>query len=331
MSNREQQAAENAKTIESELQSLASVCNDSNFDVFWGKVKSVSGLFKTLKPLRQEDRDRLWAEFDVLCEDVKRRQAKVNEQAKGNADFIDGAIQSLASGHWAGMTQRDYRSFWAHAREISQIFKTTRPLRREDRERLWQRFHGICEETKERQRSENDNRRIRSKIHRDSILDDVERARPCSLFGFLPPDVAEMKALGHALKEAGQLLSKHKDEMLGEHKQECFERIQEVRSAQDAWWEELKGHRAQQHQDFQARVRANLEKNYEQLRRARDALSRARARADDLRDQISSAWSDGFRDRASGWLDEEEGRIRDIEAHIERIEGWIRENEVKLR
>jgi hypothetical protein len=119
--------------------------------------------------------------------------------------------------------------------------------------------------------------------------------------------------------------------MFGEHKKECFDRIQEVRRVQDAWWELLKGHRAQRHEDHQGRVRANLEKNYEQHRRATDALSRARAHADELRDQIASAWSDDFRERALGWLSEEEARISDIEAHVQRIEDWIRENEQKLR
>jgi len=56
-----------------------------------------------------------------------------------------------------------------------------------------------------------------------------------------------------------------------------------------------------------------------------------RNHADDLRDKISSAWNDDFRDRAYGWLSETEDKIRDIEDSIQRIEDWIREDEEKLR
>ncbi len=325
---------ENARAIEAELRSIASAYEDGQFGTFWRQVKQVSDMFKTLKPIRREDRERLWKELGTLCDNAKDQQAKLDDQSKANAHSLEGEIQSLASQHWSGImcTQRDYGAFWAHAKEVSQMFKTLKPIRREERERLWQKFSAACEETRDRQNSENEGRRFKSEQHRSDILAEAERARPCDLpLPGLGIDVQEMKALGQVLREAGQLLSKYKHEMFGEHKQECFDRIQEVRRAHDVWWDLIKGQRVQQHQDYQARVRANLEKNYEQHRRATDALSRARAHADDLRDQIASAWSDDFRERASGWLAEQEEKIADIEAHIQRIEGWISENEQKLR
>lgn len=49
-----------------------------------------------------------------------------------------------------------------------------------------------------------------------------------------------------------------------------------------------------------------------------------------LRDDYSSARSDGFRDRCGQWIDEEEDRIRDIESSIDRIGGWLQEERGKL-
>lgn len=253
-----------------------------------------------------------------------------DEEARANPKAIESAIQSLAAGHWDSF-KRQYKEFWAHARQVSDMFKTLKPLRPEDRERLWEKFSSVCEEVKIKQHSEHDNRKFKSEQHRSDILREVESARPCSLFGLDPPDVEEMKALGRLLRNAGSMLSKSKEEMFGEHKQECFERIQEIRRIHEAWWAELKHHRSNRQEEFQLRVRANLEKNRERHRKATDALRRMRSHADDLRDKIGSAWNDDFRDRAHVWLSETEDKIRDIEESIQRIEDWIREDEEKLR
>lgn len=153
----------------------------------------------------------------------------------------------------------------------------------------------------------------------------------CSLFGLDPPDVQEMKVLGRMLRNASSMLSKYKEEMFGEHKQECFDRIQEIRRIHDAWWDELKRHRSRKQEEFQQRVIYNLEKNYERHRKATEALRRMRNHADDLRVKIRTAWNDDFRDRAYVWLSETEDKIRYIEDSIQRIEDWIREDEEKLR
>lgn len=253
-----------------------------------------------------------------------------DRESQKNAEAIESAIQSLDNGHW-NLFVRQYKEFWAHAREISGMFKNLKPLRREDRERLWAEFQSICDDVKRRQNEESENRQFKSAQHRNDILREAEHARPCSLFGFMPPDVQEMKALGGVLRNASKMLSEYKHEMFGEHKQECFALIQEIREIHDIWWEELKRHRSRRQEEFQERVRANLEKNYERLRKAADALEHQRSHVNDLHDQISSAWSDDFRDRAYGWLSEAEDKIRDIESSISQIEDWIHEDEDKLR
>jgi len=253
-----------------------------------------------------------------------------DKESEDNASTIRTELGLLSSGHWDGPLRRDYRAFWAHVREISDMFKTLKPLRREDREMLWQRFGSLCEDAKSKQGSEIENRKFKSDQHRRYVLDEVEHSRPVSLFGFLSPDVEEMKGLGRLLRVAGQSLSRYKHEMFGEHKQECFEAIQEMQRVHDAWWEELRIYRDDRHQNFHARIRANLEKLHGMHSKATEALGRARAHADDLRDQIDSARTDKFRDLASGWLSEEESRNSDIEAHTARIEGWIDEEEDKL-
>lgn len=254
----------------------------------------------------------------------------LGEKAHQNAIALGREIDELSSGHW-DMFKRDYRSFWAHAKRISQLFRESKPLKKEERENLWSRFSAICNELKQKQQSEHQGRVWKSEKLRDDILSVISSAEVNTLFGFDPPDIEEMKRLSEVLKRASHMLSDNKGEMLGGHKQECFNRIQEVRRSHDAWWADLKGHRDERRGEFQARVRANLEKNYERHRRATEALHSCQRSADDLRDKIASAWNDNWASDARGWLSDLEDKIRDIEGSIEQIEDWIKEDESKLR
>ena len=252
------------------------------------------------------------------------------EKADQNASTLEREIDELSNGHW-DMFSRDYRSFWAHAKRISQLFRELKPLRKEDREDLWSRFSSTCDETKKKQQSEHQDRVWKSERLRGDILSEISSAEVNTLFGFDPPDVEEMKRLSQILKRASQMLSDNKREMLGKHKQECFSRIQEVRRSHDAWWADLKRYRDRKHEDFQAKVRANLEKNYERYRKATEALRACERSADELRDKIATAWNDDWASDARGWLSDLEDKIRDIERFIDRIEDWIQEDEAKLR
>jgi hypothetical protein len=97
------------------------------------------------------------------------------EQAKSNADAMEQEIESLSSSHW-NLFERQYREFWAHAKEISGMFKTLKPLLKEDRERLWARFSHICEETKRKQEQVRETRRIQSRQKRELIEGKIKEA-----------------------------------------------------------------------------------------------------------------------------------------------------------
>jgi hypothetical protein len=220
-------------------------------------------------------------------------------------------------------------AIWGKAAEIQQGFKGIRYPTKEQREEAWERFNSLRDDASKQNQDENNKRRWRSESHRSAILHQISLARPAKLI-IDHPDVEEMKSLGQILHEAGQMLSKHKEEMLAEHKQECFETIQEMRKCHDAWWASLKGAQYEKHQERDAKTRENLAKNYERHRKATQALAHFRSCADKLRSQIASAYNDDWASKAEGWLSDFEDKIADIEQHIERIEEWIREDESKL-
>lgn len=223
-----------------------------------------------------------------------------------------------------------WKDIWAKAAEIQNGFKGIRCPTKAQRDEAWERFNSLRNEASKRHQDESNNRSWKSESHRSAILRQIGSARPTTLFGFAAPDVEEMKALGQVLREAGQMLSKYKGEMLGEHKQECFEAIQDMRHVHDAWWAELDKSRQRRRQEREAKIRNNLERNYERHRKATQALVHFRSRADELRFQIASAWNDSWASKAEGWLSELEDKISNIEHSIEQIEEWIREDEAKL-
>lgn len=222
-----------------------------------------------------------------------------------------------------------WKDIWAKAAEIQAGFKGMRYPTKAQRDEAWERFNSLRDEASRRNQDESNNRRWKSESHRSTILREIESARPRTLFGFDPPDIEDMKALGQVLREAGQMLSRYKGEMLGEHKQECFEAIQDMRQVHDAWWEELDRARYKKRQEREARIRNNLERNYERHRKATQALESCRSHADELRSQIASAWNDNWASKAEGWLSELEDKIADIERSIEQIEEWIREDKLR--
>jgi uncharacterized membrane protein len=251
--------------------------------------------------------------------------------ADSNASRISDEIDTLSRSHWrVPLVTRDYGDFWRHAKNIVQLFKSLKPIRKEDREELWERYSSLCDETKQTQDNEFQEKQCTSERHKRDILSEVSSAAVQDLFGFDPPDIEEMKSYSQKLKNARRMLSDYKLEMIGEHKQECFGEIQERQREHDAWWEGLRKHKSQKHEEFQARVRSNIEKNKEMLDKATAALESHRRAADNLRDKISDSHSDGWISKAEGWLSDLEDKINDIEESIIRIQNWIKEGEDKL-
>jgi hypothetical protein len=166
----------------------------------------------------------------------------------------------------------------------------------------------------------------------------------------------ELLACNEALREAWAEFNRRKADMLPGDKNQAFEGLQAARSQLDeAWrrWKEAKAslHEQRQreweqrqrirearqaeqyekHQQFVMRVERNIANLEAKLGKATDALERQEVHLADLREKYDTAWSEGFKERCSEWIDEAEERIQSIKEHIERLEGWIDEERGKLQ
>ena len=254
-----------------------------------------------------------------------------DEKANDNRNRIHDELCHLLGGHWKQpLIERDYSSFWSHVKEIHVLFKELKPIRREDREELWGRFTSICEEVKNKQHDNNQQRGWRSEDVKKDVMSDLHAAEVQDFFGFDSPDVDEMKRLSIVLRDAKRNLEDKKHEMLPRDRQECYDLFHEIHRAHDAWWEDLKRHRSERKEEYQQRLRSNIERNREKLQKANNALESCERNADSLRDKIADAYNDDWRTKAEGWLSELEEKIEDIKRSIEEIERWIDEDEDKL-
>jgi hypothetical protein len=85
-----EQCQVNARNLETEINHLQSDYSDPlgfwrQYDEFWAHARLISGMFKILKPLFQEDRERLWAVYSTACEKMKRVQERERESQRADS------------------------------------------------------------------------------------------------------------------------------------------------------------------------------------------------------------------------------------------------------
>lgn len=166
----------------------------------------------------------------------------------------------------------------------------------------------------------------------------------------------ELLACNRTLQDAWKTFNDRRSELLPGDRKQAYESLQKARQRLDEAWEQWKAKKSalheqkqrewverqrlreerreekeRKHRHFVAKVEAHIEELQGKLAKAESALEHQERHLSDLRSQYYSAWSDSFKERCSGWIDESEERIGSIREHIDRLEGWIREERSKLR
>ncbi|MGH9822002.1 MAG: hypothetical protein ACREDR_01915 [Blastocatellia bacterium] len=96
-----------------------------------------------------------------------------------------------------------YKEFWEHVKEIHQLFKTLKPLFREDRERLWTRFDEICKQTKDAQTREQNARKNNSQWKRRIVESKITAAYQAVHYA---QDTDELRRARGLLSEAREIM-----------------------------------------------------------------------------------------------------------------------------
>jgi len=222
-----------------------------------------------------------------------------------------------------------YQDFWNQAKRITVLFKELKPLAKSDRDLLWKQFNDLCREVKEEQKTGYGILASQSRGHFDKIMEQVELSRlPANAPAW---EIHELVERGQALKDAGDMLGKFKHEMIAKHKKSCFDHILKIRKTHDTAWESVKSEKSRKQPETESRVRKNLEANYERHRKAAGALENFQIGRSHIRTFLASCDNPEQAERAATQLAETEGRIKDIEEGIRKLEKWIAEDERILK
>ena len=242
-------------------------------------------------------------------------------QCRENARSLENEINQLQSDYsdLLGLFWRRYDEFWAHARRISEMFKTLKPLFREDRERLWAAYSTACEEMKQAQAREQESRLNDSREKRDLVMskiweayfqakaaDSAEFAQADALLG---EALAWMKNGWEGLNTITQLISPILSSgiMKWEDREECWAEWKDakdlLRLRRDEFYADMCATRAGRWRDW-------VEEND-------DLIETLQAEIDECEDLERSARTEEFAER-----------IRDrIEAKMRKIAGLEERNE----
>jgi len=266
-----------------------------------------------------------WEEIDNAIEEL--------DQLVGNADWMpfEGSLQRIRE----------------KCDEIQEGFNSKpRYPTKPQRDFAWDRFNALRSKGFNIRREQ---RTALSKKMRDQLLRELGLAdhnlgdiiAENTILFFAKTDVEDMKQKGQALRDIRQRLRDNHSVLLHEHHQELWTRILAVQSNHDAWWGQWKARKGQRdeerqakakrHEEWEAHVNVNLANNRAKLAKAEAALENCESHAEQLRAQIESAWNEKFKERAEGWLAQDEERIKSIEENIGRIKEWISEDERKLQ
>ena len=256
------------------------------------------------------------------------------EQCRVNACSLESEINRLQSdysdplGFWCR-----YDDFWAHARRISEMFKTLKPLFQEDRERLWAAYSTACEEIKQAQARERESRRADSREKRDLVMSKIREAyfqakEAADSAEFAQADALLSEALAwmqngwEGFNTITALISPILSSgiMTREDREECW-----------VEWKEAKELLRLRRDEFYAEARAR------QIGRWRDWVEQNENMIETLQGEIDhceklerNARTEEFADRVRGRIEAKSQKISDLERRNGELESKIDEVESRL-
>ena len=98
-----------------------------------------------------------------------------DELSSEQAGRLETEIAALRDGH-RDMFHRNYREFFAHAKQISQLFKESRAILPSERQRLWEQFSTLCDSVRQEQDRERQSRVNNSRVKKEAIEPDIREA-----------------------------------------------------------------------------------------------------------------------------------------------------------
>lgn len=247
-----------------------------------------------------------------------------------NANTIEHEIDALKDGHRNDF-KRQYREFWNHAKRISELFKTMKPLVRDDRDRLWSKFNDICNEVKRNQKQERLEQQVYSKVKRNLIEERIKQA----YFSADPShDPVYLSEASRLLNEALEMMksgpSESDTKLLKEDREILWGMWQEAKEKLRYARQEIREQERKKYEERQMRRNELIQRWTDLVSKNEGVIARLQEQIDRLEDEVSNARSDEYADRVRGWIEEKYQKIRDINETNRELEDKIESVKSKM-
>lgn len=278
--------------------------------------------------------------------------------ARENASKISKRIDSLPKLN-DFLSEPDFKLFWEQVRQVNEMFRTLRPLLKEDCDRLRASLNQRCEVAKSEQQRFFRARKQESSRKRELVLDTLREARAVVRSAETNAEIAQAQAL------LQQAVGRMKDgwdgfnaqtaataftlgRMLKEDRDACWSQLNEIRDDLRRKRESLQHFNDERFQRYVSEAEALLHAG--EYRAAKDKVQEAQRamkgvgftssgysalknslnsvwrRSSEGQSQRSREWEERQRTNLSRWADarrRNEERIERIEAQIEKCRGML--------
>lgn len=306
-------------------------------------------------------------------------RAQYRRECEGNAARLEERISRLISDYNLdfggqvleefGFLHTDRNRFWDEVKEITELFRTIRPTRRDDRDRQWTRFQEAIGSVKRIQAQERSHSEYQVVLLLDRINDAKGHARYAEdtnsfneAFGILADVKVRMGEVGltrqdrgrvwDAYREAQDLVHEWRGNVQSKHHQHLQWRLDQIDSQAyqnpheaiqeyKGWQDEVRQTylSRDQHEDLRERSQFVWQHITERLDELRAERERKQNEWRERQEENLSRWEEQL-ERKEGLVSRLEDQISTLESQIwssnnsdfiERAEGWIEEKREIIR
>jgi len=335
-----EQETSNVDVLEKRIEDLSSNHNDPagfRYREFWAEADAISDMFKTLIPLPEEDKERLWTRYSRICGETKKRQEQegrirraqskqkrglIERKIQEACSYVDSApddIKSLSKAQsllnealgWLrdGEEDADATDEPAETRSGSEV-----GLLGEDRQACWEKWRKINETVFSRREALWELNYNQIEPQARAALEEANDGDPF-----------------HALDKVKEAQNRLREMPLSNFQRE------NVRSSLNSAWEiaiskitEIREEKKRRHEEWLNRMTGNIERWTEIIRKNKDESSELRAQIDRIRGEIRKASSKEHADTLRDWIAGKRQKVKEIHGMNSELEERIRDVKEKL-
>ena len=317
--------------LESEIESLRSGHKgiyERRYAEFFAHAKTISELFKSSRTIFAGERERLWADFQTVCDEVRQesdrgREAHINN-SRVKRSVIESDIREVyywakGANHVADLQEAERRlqlvnerlkDGWSGFTGTTEFFESIAGndgrLTKEDRNLLWDKWREAKDEIRNR------------------------RALLCELhFDHMRGIAGECLSLAHSDPRAAKERIKRANQ---EMKQHALDRDQyaHIRENLDEAWNLASQTASSRHREWRERMEDHVERWLELHRKNESVIASLEEQVERCEEMESSARSSEFAERVRGWIEEKLDKVRDIRRTNQELEERIESAKGKL-